>query len=153
MNQWRSTQEVLSWFKNIQNKQKNHFIQFDIVEFYPSITEQLLCEALDWAESQVNISKLDREIILAAKSTLLYNDSVPWCKQGNQRFFDVTMGSYDGAETCELVGLYILFKLGILIVIWGFTGMMVLDVHAHQRDRQKTLKNKSKTHSLNWVFK
>ena len=26
--------------------------------------------------------------------------------------FDVTMGSYDGAETCELVGLFILNNLG-----------------------------------------
>jgi hypothetical protein len=25
--------------------------------------------------------------------------------------FDVTMGSYDGAEICELVGLFILSKL------------------------------------------
>ena len=25
--------------------------------------------------------------------------------------FDVTMGSYDGAEVCELVGLYLLSKL------------------------------------------
>ena len=29
--------------------------------------------------------------------------------------FDVTMGSFDGAEICELVGLYILYKLEIYI--------------------------------------
>ena len=29
--------------------------------------------------------------------------------------FDVTMGSYDGAEVCELVGLYLMSKLEILI--------------------------------------
>ena len=29
--------------------------------------------------------------------------------------FDVTMGSYDGAETCELIGLYILNKINHII--------------------------------------
>ena len=29
--------------------------------------------------------------------------------------FDVSMGSYDGAEVCELVGLYLLDKLSSLI--------------------------------------
>ena len=29
--------------------------------------------------------------------------------------FDVTMGSFDGAEVCELVGLYILSKLQALL--------------------------------------
>ena len=101
----------MEWFRKINNKNKYHFIQFDIVEFYPSITEQLLCESLDWANGLLNISTLNREIIMAAKKTLLYNESVPWCKKGAQNFFDVTMGSYDGAECCELVGVYILNKL------------------------------------------
>ena len=29
-------------------------------------------------------------------------------KKGNDNMFDVTMGSFDGAEICELVGLYFL---------------------------------------------
>ena len=33
-------------------------------------------------------------------------------KKGDDNLFDVTMGSYDGAEVCELVGLYILHNLG-----------------------------------------
>ena len=32
-----------------------------------------------------------------------------WEKKSN--LFDVTMGSYDGAEVCELVGLYMLDQL------------------------------------------
>ena len=32
---------------------------------------------------------------------------VGWIKKNNSSF-DVTMGSYDGAEVCELVGLFIL---------------------------------------------
>ena len=46
-NQWRSTNEVLKWFNEINKGQKQLFIQFDIVEFYPSISIKLLSETLD----------------------------------------------------------------------------------------------------------
>ena len=39
-----------------------------------------------------------------------------WVKKGNDTLFDVTMGSFDGLEICELVGLYLLDKLSNLIV-------------------------------------
>ena len=41
--------------------------------------------------------------------TILYNKEEPWVKKDS--LFDVTMGSYDGAESCELVVLFILSKL------------------------------------------
>ena len=37
-----------------------------------------------------------------------FNEDEPWIKKTNDSAFDVTIGSYDGAEVCELVGLYIL---------------------------------------------
>ena len=49
LNQWISTKEVLNWFKNIENKEKSSFIQFDVCEFYPSISDSLLSKALDFA--------------------------------------------------------------------------------------------------------
>ena len=33
-------------------------------------------------------------------------------KYGSNSLFDVTMGSFDGAEICELVGIFILNHLG-----------------------------------------
>ena len=47
-----------------------------------------------------------------ARRTLLYdnNDKV-WGKQVGRKQFDVSMGAYDGAEICELVGLYTLAQL------------------------------------------
>ena len=53
---WRSTQSVLEWFNAIKNKQNAAFICFDIVDFYPSITEKLLSEAIDFASEYVDIS-------------------------------------------------------------------------------------------------
>ena len=40
----------------------------------------------------------------------LYTGDTVWVKKGEINF-DVGMGAWDGAETCELVGLYILSKL------------------------------------------
>ena len=42
---------------------------------------------------------------------MLFNDNQSWCKKSADSHFDVTMGSFDGAETCELVGSYLLSKL------------------------------------------
>ena len=39
---------------------------------------------------------------------LLYHNNKPWIKNDGNGEFDVTMGSYDGAEVCEVVGLFIL---------------------------------------------
>ena len=38
-----------------------------------------------------------------------------WVKKGNNSLFDVTMGSYDGADIGELAGLYLLNHLSIVI--------------------------------------
>ena len=42
MNQWCNTKSVIEWFKAIKNKGKSSFIKFDITEFYPSISKELL---------------------------------------------------------------------------------------------------------------
>ena len=109
-NQWKNTDSVLSWFKVIPNKANTVFINFDIDAFYPSITEDLLNKALDYAQQFVTIPREDRELYLHTKSSILYSGATPWVKKENSSF-DVTMGSYDGAETCDLVGLYLLSQL------------------------------------------
>jgi hypothetical protein len=83
-------------------------MQFDIVDFYPSITENLLMDAINYAAQHTDVSDKDIEIIMHARKSLLFNKDEPWIKKTNDSTFDVTMGSYDGAEACELVGLYIL---------------------------------------------
>ena len=34
-----------------------------------------------------------------------------WTKKNHSNMFDVTMGSFDGAEVCELIGLFLLDNL------------------------------------------
>ena len=85
---------------------------FDIKEFYPSIKEQLLKEALDFANSYINIPENDKKIINHARKSLLFNKQQTWIKK-ESGLFDVTMGAYDGAEVCELVGSFLLYALSL----------------------------------------
>ena len=39
LNQWKNTQNVIGWFKSIQNKDLHKFIVFGINKFYPSSEE------------------------------------------------------------------------------------------------------------------
>ena len=79
----------------------------DIKDFYPSIKEDLLIEALEFAKQHVTIKSKDRETIVHARKSLLYNEGKPLIKKQSNNF-DVTMGSYDGAEVCELIGIFML---------------------------------------------
>jgi hypothetical protein len=111
INMWKNTNSVLEWYRKIEDKCNAKFITFDIVDFYPSITEELLQKALDYASKFDVISKEERDIIMHAKRTLIFSENTPWQKKESDQLFDVTMGSYDGAETCELVVCYILSLL------------------------------------------
>ena len=51
-----------------------------------------------------NISKSDFEVIFHARKSLLFHSNQPWIKRDSNTF-DVTMGAYNGAEICELVGI------------------------------------------------
>ena len=86
-------------------------IQLDIVEFYPSITEQILDDVTNFAKQYTNISDKNLRIIKHCRKSPLFNNNEPWKKKNTDNCFDVTMGSYDGAEVCELVGIYLLFLL------------------------------------------
>ena len=130
INQWKNTSSVIEWFKKIENKQQHNFICFDIVEFYPSISQKLLNKALDFASAYDDITNDERDIIIHAKNSLLSHKQVSWQKKGPTTF-DVTMGSYDGAETCELVGSFLLSqlqkKLGQNIGLYRDDGLAITD--------------------------
>ena len=108
MNLWKSTNNTIEWFKAIPEKEKHAFITFDVCDFYPSISEDLLLKALDYASKFTTITPQDRHIIIHAKNSLLYHQNSTWTKKNTNDMFDITMGSYDGAETCELIGTYML---------------------------------------------
>ena len=108
VNQWGNTSGVTNWFTGMIGQLKNpKFLIFDIESFYPSISQQLLESALNYAESLTRVTSEEREIVLHARKSLLYHEGSYWSKKSGD-LFDVGMGSNDGAETSEVVGLYIL---------------------------------------------
>ena len=78
--------------------------------FYPNITEEIFMKALNFAKQYVTIPARDVDIMLQTKKALWFSDGKTWIKKGN-RSFDVSMGSWDGAEVADLVGLYLLSQL------------------------------------------
>ena len=97
-------------FQKYQKKNKHKFIIFDIKNFYPTITKNLLTKALRFAEETIYVGEEDKRNIYHARKSLLCNDNQTWMKKCGEEF-DVTMGAYDGAEVCELVGIYMLNKI------------------------------------------
>ena len=113
-NQWRNTDSVIQWFRSINDKKQCKFIKFDIVSFYPSISQELLLKAINFAQEYTNITQHTIDTIMNSRKSFLFHKDAPWVKKCTNEHFDVTEGSYDGAEICELVGLFILSKLKLL---------------------------------------
>ena len=111
INEWKNMISVIKWFKNINNKRLCKSLQFDITDFYQSIKETLLNEAIQLAKEHVPITKKDIETIFHARKSILYNNREAWVKKESGSF-DVTMGEYNGVEVCELVGIYMLYLIG-----------------------------------------
>ena len=129
----------MDWFKDIKDKIRYKFIQFDIIEFYPTITLELLIEAIDYARNFVDISEDEKKIILQTKQSFLFNKNTPWVKKGESNF-NVAMGSLDGAECCELVGLLLLSKLQKLKINLGIyrdDGLGVCALTSRQIEKMK----------------
>ena len=75
---------------------KFEFLRFDIIDFYSSITEKLLKNAISFAKKFTAASDNTIKIILNARKSLLFNSNNPRMKKTGENF-DVAMGSFDGA--------------------------------------------------------
>ena len=72
LKQWKNVYSVIEWFKALKNKNNLSFIVFDVVNYYPSITLELLMKALMWARQFVDISDEEIDIIVETKKSILY---------------------------------------------------------------------------------
>ena len=111
LQQWRSTKDVLNWFRSLEGKEDLLWIKFDIEAFYPSITEELLRKTLIFLRQYDHISEVEEEVIYHCRRSLLVGNSGSLWQKKDNNDFDVTMGSLDGAELAESVGLYLLHRL------------------------------------------
>ena len=100
---------MIIWF----NKNKTHpkrrnpkFVIYDICDYYPSVTEKLMTDAVDWARQYVDISDEEKNVIIKSKYAFLVHDDRSWVKRSGT--FDNGQGFYDGAESTDLIGLFML---------------------------------------------
>ena len=107
---WKNTDSVITWFQNLQNKQDLRFVSFDIQDYYASINEELFTDAINWARNYVTITDDEEEVIMKSKKSFLYDGKDLW-KKKEDKDFNITMGSFDGAESTDLVGLFLLNQL------------------------------------------
>ena len=81
VNQWKNTDMVIHWFKSIEQKPKCFFIQFDVIEFYPSITGKTSEDVIVFAKQHVKIAEKDLRIIKHCRKSLLYHENEAWKKK------------------------------------------------------------------------
>ena len=87
-------------------------MKFDLVDFYLSISEDLLNRSIEFAKSYTSVSGETINIIMHCRHSILFTNDDTWIKKDNPHF-DVAISSFDGA-ICELVGLYMLQHLSAI---------------------------------------
>ena len=87
-------------------------MQFELEEFYPPISKGLFMKAINHAKSLITISKEEVNTIIHFRKSLLFNNTSVWIKGKWDPEFDVTTGSFDFTNICELVDVYIFNVLG-----------------------------------------
>ena len=110
LTQFNNTNDLLIWYNSLPDKQKLHFISFDICSFYPSITKELLRKAIEHASQYTDITEDKKEVLFHTSKSLLYYKGETWKKKGTS-LVNITMGGYPGAEKCDLIGLYLLDRM------------------------------------------
>ena len=87
-------------------------MKFKIVEFYPSISENLLNDALNFGKKYLTITDEEIKIVHNATKSIVINQEEIWLKSerniNRNPLFDIPMGGRHGAEICELIGLFLL---------------------------------------------
>ena len=81
VNQWRDTNKVVDWFLNLKDKQNSRFIQLDIKDFYPSVTERTLDKAISFAPEHTTITAETIRIVEHSRKSLLIHLDQSWKKK------------------------------------------------------------------------
>ena len=74
-------ESVIKGFCSIENKLQRKFIQLDIAEFYSSISEEILDNAILFPQQYIDIPEKALCIIKHSRKSLLYNDNESWKKK------------------------------------------------------------------------
>ena len=78
LKQMKNVYSVIDWFKTLDNKESLSFTIFDVVNYYPSITQELYEKAIAWAKTFEDISDEEVNILIQSKKTILYSNGAYW---------------------------------------------------------------------------
>ncbi|CAI9736325.1 Hypothetical predicted protein [Octopus vulgaris] len=67
---WNRTSEAITWFRDLPDKSNTRFLQLDIEEYYASISESLLIDAINFARTFSTITEAEQDEILHAQIAL-----------------------------------------------------------------------------------
>ena len=79
--QWKNAKALTNWFTAITDKTNTNFVQFDIKDYHPSITEYTLDRPVELATQHVRISWEDITITKYTCQPLLFHDNKPKMKK------------------------------------------------------------------------
>ena len=96
---------MIDRFKGLQYKESLQFIQFDVVDFYGSISEELQEDSLTFAARYTDINESTKNAIKQAAQPFLYSENEFWIKK-NDKTFDITMGGTMGLKFAKLWGFF-----------------------------------------------
>ena len=99
---------MIEWFKSILNQKKCWFIKFNIVDFYPSVSADVLNKSINFAKCFVSIEGSIINTRKHALNSLPLDENGSWLKKHRDSLLDVITGSFDSVEVCELNDLYLL---------------------------------------------
>ena len=97
----------------------------------------IFLKALEFAATVVDIPEEDKQIFRNSHKAFVIKNGEVWIKK-NGSHFDTTMGSLDGAETCELVGLHLILEIRKIIPNFGLyrdDGLGVIKSRGRQIDQ------------------
>ena len=120
---WQSTQETLDWFLELPRGKNLSFLSYDIENFYPSITPEVLKKSLDFAKQYINITEDEMNIIMHSRKSFLEWQGKTYVKKDTNGNFEVTQGGFDSCQACEIVGLFLLSQITKIITPTSKTGL------------------------------
>ena len=72
-------------------------------------------KAIEFSKRYTKFNDDKIELLIHTYQTVLCYYNRVWTKSSNKENFDIAMGSYHGAEVCDLVGLFILNEITFII--------------------------------------
>ena len=82
----QNTYKALDWLNGLKNKNQLTFQQFGITSFYPSITKELVHQAINFAQQFTQITEDDINININARQTFLFSSDEAWVKTNSEDF-------------------------------------------------------------------